>query len=75
MGSTIMDGSVIGEQSLIGAGTLITTGTRVPPGSLVIGSPAQVVRSLSPEERANLKGWAEKYVANAAYCLELESAT
>jgi len=28
------------------------------------------VRELTPEERAGLKYWAEKYAANAAYCLE-----
>jgi gamma-carbonic anhydrase len=70
MGSVILDGAQIGEQSLIGAKALVTQGTRIPAGSLVMGAPAKVVRALSPEERANLKGWAEKYVENAAYCLE-----
>lgn len=69
MGATILDGANIGEQSLIGAQALVTSETVVPPGSLVLGSPAQVIRALSTEERVGLKGWAEKYVANAAYCL------
>lgn len=68
MGATILDGAVIGAQSLIGANALVTSGTQVPPGSLVLGSPAKVVRALRPEERAGLKHWAEKYVINAAYC-------
>ena len=46
----------------------VNGGTKVPPGSLVLGSPAKVVRALTPEERAGLKYWAEKYVANGAYC-------
>lgn len=70
MGAVILDGAVVGEQSLIGARALVTQRMEIPPGSLVMGSPAKVVRALSSEERAGLKYWAEKYVANAAYCLE-----
>lgn len=62
MGSIILDGAVIGERSVIGAGALVTGGTIVPPGSLVLGSPAKVVRTLSPEEQSKVKIWAEKYV-------------
>jgi carbonic anhydrase/acetyltransferase-like protein (isoleucine patch superfamily) len=70
MGATILDGAVVGEQSLIGARALITPGTQIPPGSLVIGSPAKVVRSLSAQERAALKGWAEKYVKVSVFYRE-----
>ena len=70
MGATILDGAEIGAQSIVGANALVTGGTKVPPGSLVLGSPAKVVRALKPEERAGLKHWAEKYVANGAYCLK-----
>lgn len=69
MGATILDGAVVGEQSLIGAHALITPGTVIPAGSMVLGSPAKVVRPLRPEERARLKHWAHKYVVNGAYCL------
>src|SRR5260370_14847497 len=62
MGSTIMDGAVIGEQSVIGAGAVVTQGTKVPPGSLVLGTPAKVIRVLTQEERAGLISWAQKYV-------------
>ena len=48
----------------------MTQGTKIPPGSLVLGAPAKVVRKLSPEERAGLKWWAQKYVDNGAYCLK-----
>jgi carbonic anhydrase/acetyltransferase-like protein (isoleucine patch superfamily) len=70
MGAVILDGAVVGEQSLIGAKALVTQGTKIPPGSLVLGAPAKVVRSLTPEERGNLKWWAQKYVDNGAYCLK-----
>jgi len=72
MGATILDGAVIGEESLIGANALVTPGTNVPAGSLVLGSPAKVVRALTIEERRGLKTWAEKYVENSAYCLKHE---
>ena len=70
MGCTILDGAVVGDQSIVGANALVTQGFQVPPGSLVLGSPAKIVRALTPEERGGLKIWAEKYVKYAAYCLE-----
>jgi gamma-carbonic anhydrase len=70
MGAVVLDGAIIGEQTLIGARALVTQNTEIPPGSLVMGSPAKVVRALTPDERGKLKYWAEKYVVNAAYCLE-----
>jgi carbonic anhydrase/acetyltransferase-like protein (isoleucine patch superfamily) len=70
MGATVLDGSVIGDQCLIGANALVTPETRIEAGSLVLGSPAKVVRALTPKEREELKLWAQKYVENAAYCLD-----
>src|SRR6185436_13881974 len=70
MGATILDGAVIGEQSIVGANALVTQYTEVPPGSLVLGSPAKIVRCLTSDERQGLKSWADKYVLNAAYCLQ-----
>lgn len=69
MGAVILDGAEIGAQCLIGAKALVTQGTKIPAGSLVLGAPAKVVRPLSPDERSGLKYWADKYVANAEYCL------
>ncbi|MGO8700642.1 MAG: gamma carbonic anhydrase family protein [Limisphaerales bacterium] len=70
MGAVVLDGVEMGPQCLIGARALITQHTKIPEGSLVLGSPAKVVRALSQEERSKLKYWAQKYAANAAYCLE-----
>ena len=70
MGAVVLDGAVIGEQCLIGAKALVTQRMQIPAGSLVMGAPARIVRALTVEERGGLKHWAEKYVANAAYCLE-----
>ncbi|MCS1410729.1 MAG: Acyl-[acyl-carrier-protein]--UDP-N-acetylglucosamine O-acyltransferase [Verrucomicrobia subdivision 3 bacterium] len=72
MGATILDGAEIGDQSIIGANALVTGDTKIPPGSMVVGSPAKVKRALTDEERRGLREWAEKYVINAAYCLNNE---
>ena len=70
MGATILDGAIIGAQSIVGANALVTQGMEVPAGSMVLGSPAKVVRMLAPKQRDSLRGWAEKYVQNGAYCLK-----
>lgn len=62
MGAIILDGARIGARSTIAAGALVTKNMQVPPGSLVIGSPARVVRALTQaEQEANTK-LAHKYV-------------
>jgi gamma-carbonic anhydrase len=66
MGAIILDGAEIGSDSIIGANTLVTKGTKVPPGSLILGSPGKVTRSLSAEEIAGLRRMAAKYVVVAA---------
>jgi len=62
MGAIILDGAEIGARSIVGAGALVTQGKKIPPGSMVLGSPAKVVRELSPEEQSGLRAWAERYV-------------
>jgi len=66
MGAIVMDRVVIGDQSIIGAAALLTQDMVVPPGSLVYGSPAKVVSSLGPKERAQLRRYAEEYCEFAA---------
>lgn len=63
MGAILMDGVKVGAQSIIGAGALLTGGTEIPPRSLVLGSPAKVVRPLSEEEVASLPNWAYAYTS------------
>jgi carbonic anhydrase/acetyltransferase-like protein (isoleucine patch superfamily) len=70
MGAIILDGAEIGARSIIGAGALVTGGTKIPPGSLVLGSPGKVVKTLGLEEQGKIKGWAEKYVALSRAYLE-----
>ena len=70
MGATILDGAVIGDRSLLGANALVTQKAQIPAGSLVLGSPAKVVRSLTSAEQQQLRISAEKYTENAAFCLK-----
>lgn len=62
MGAIILDGAEIGPRSIIAAGALITKGARIPEGSLVVGSPGKVVRTLSLEEQRSNAALAMKYV-------------
>lgn len=62
MGSIIMNDAVIGDNCIIGAGALITKKTVIPAGSLVFGSPARVIRSLTEEEIAGIAKNAEVYL-------------
>lgn len=63
MSATILDGAVIGRESIVGAGALVTGGKHFPPRSLILGSPAKVVRTLSEEEVEGLYRSAARYVA------------
>jgi len=62
MGATLLDGVVIGNGCIIGAHALVTKDTHIPPGSLVMGTPAKVVRPLRPEEIADIRIWADHYI-------------
>ncbi|MBI1390704.1 MAG: gamma carbonic anhydrase family protein [bacterium] len=62
MGAIVLNQAVVGRGSLIGAGALVTQGTKIPPYSLVLGSPAKVIRELTADERANQAVFAPKYV-------------
>lgn len=66
MRSTILNGAVIGADSIVGANSLVTEGKAFPAGSLIIGSPARVVRALTPEEIERNRLAAETYVKRAA---------
>ncbi len=62
MNAVVLDGAQIGARSIIGANALVTAGTKVPEGSLFLGSPGKVVRTLTREEQEALASWAERYV-------------
>ncbi len=66
MGAIILNRAVIGEDCIVGAGALVTEGKSFPPNSLIIGSPARVVRTLDEATSAVLRASAEVYVHKAA---------
>jgi len=63
--SVILNGARIGRNCIVGAGALITEGKEFPDGVLIVGSPAKVVRELTPEQIERLTWSAAHYVENA----------
>ncbi|MEA3353612.1 MAG: gamma carbonic anhydrase family protein [Campylobacterota bacterium] len=62
MNATILDGAVIGKGSIVGAHSLVTSNKVFPPNSLIMGSPAKVVKTLTKKESDNLIEHAARYV-------------
>lgn len=65
IGAVVLNGARIGRGCLVGAGALVTEGKSFPDGSLIVGSPARVVRALTNEQIAGLLRSAAHYVKNA----------
>ena len=63
--AVVLNGAKIGKGCLIGANALVTEGTEVPDGSMLLGSPAKVVRELDQETQLLLMHNADHYVGNA----------
>jgi carbonic anhydrase/acetyltransferase-like protein (isoleucine patch superfamily) len=66
MGATVLNRARIGRNCIVGANALVTEGKEFPDDSLIVGSPAKVVRTLDAENAARLRASAEHYVGNAA---------
>ena len=64
MGATVLNGARIGNNCLVGANALVTENKEFPDNSLIVGSPARVVRSLDEAAAAGLGLSAENYVRN-----------
>jgi len=65
IGAVILNGAKIGRNCLVGAGSLVTEGKEFPDGSMILGSPARVVRQLTPEQIEGLRQSACNYMENA----------
>ena len=63
--AVVLNGAKIGKHCLVGAGSLVTEGKEFPDGSMILGSPARVVRQLTPEQIEGLQRSAQGYVDNA----------
>lgn len=67
MGARILNHAVIASECIVGAGALVTEGKTFPEGSLIVGSPARVVRQLIDQERQLLRASAAHYAEKAAH--------
>ena len=65
IGSIVMDGVVVEDEAMVGAGALVPPGMVVPSHTLVLGAPAKVKRSLTPQEIAYFRESAQSYAARA----------
>lgn len=65
IGAVVLNGAKIGRNSIVGAGSLVPEGKEFPDNVLILGSPAKVVRELSPEQAARSAHAAAHYVHNA----------
>jgi carbonic anhydrase/acetyltransferase-like protein (isoleucine patch superfamily) len=64
IGAILLNGARIGRNCMIGAGALVPEGREIPDNSLAFGSPARVIRQVTPEETANMRRAALHYVEN-----------
>ncbi len=55
MGAIILDGAVIGSESIVGAGSVVTPGKHFPPRSLIMGTPAKLVREISEAQLEDMR--------------------
>lgn len=68
MGAIVLNGARIGDDCIVGAGALVTGKMDAPAGSMVLGSPAKVVRALTAEEIEGNRESARGYLHAAEQC-------
>jgi carbonic anhydrase/acetyltransferase-like protein (isoleucine patch superfamily) len=71
MGSILLNGCEIGDDSVVGAGALVTQGKKFPPRSLIVGSPARVLREASDEDLVGRAELRDIYLRRAQRYIEL----
>lgn len=62
MGAIVLNGAVLGEGCLVGAGAVVTGKTNAPAGSVLLGSPAKITKTLTPEQIHGQRHDAQHYV-------------
>ena len=63
--AVVLNGARIGRNCVVGAGSVVTEGKEFPDGSLIMGTPAKVVRELTPEQIEGLRMSAKHYMNNS----------
>ena len=64
IGSVILNGAKIGKNCIIGSKALVTEGMEVPDGSMVLGIPGKIKKTLTEEEQSVVSLGAEHYIDN-----------
>ncbi|MDP8202764.1 MAG: gamma carbonic anhydrase family protein [Candidatus Tenebribacter burtonii] len=72
MSATLLDGCKIGEESVVAAGSVVTQNKKFPPRSMIMGTPAKVVRQLSKDEIENIYKSARNYISYKNDYLEMD---
>lgn len=62
MGAILLDGVTVEEECIVGAGAVVSPKTVVAKGSMALGIPARVIRSLRPDEIEHIKWNAKEYL-------------
>jgi carbonic anhydrase/acetyltransferase-like protein (isoleucine patch superfamily) len=73
IGAIVLNGARIGQGAVIAAGSLVPEGKEIPPGVLAMGSPAKVIRPVTPEEAERFRRNCQHYVEGAALYREANS--
>jgi carbonic anhydrase/acetyltransferase-like protein (isoleucine patch superfamily) len=63
MGAILLDGVVIGRESIVGAGSVVPPGKQFPPRSLIMGTPAKLVREVTEAQIQEMQASWRRYVA------------
>lgn len=73
MGSLVLDGAEVGEGAFLGAGSLLPPGKKIPAGTLALGRPAKVIRSLTEEDFKEMERIRNSYVDKGHYYKSMQN--
>lgn len=67
MNAVVLNGARVGRNCIVGAGALVSGKMDIPDGSMVLGSPARVIRPLTEEEIRSIRVSRDEYLEMAAW--------
>lgn len=62
MNAVVLNNAVIGKNCLIGANALVTEGMQIPDGSLVLGSPAKIIKPVADAALTMMRSGVQHYI-------------
>ncbi len=69
MNAVVMDGAEIGAESIVAAGAFVKAGFSCEPRSMLVGSPAKVIRQVSDKELAWKSAGTQQYQRLSQRCM------